>query len=102
MGSNWLEKNIRKFYVSKSHFSAIQMRRQDRYIYEFGPYRLDPLERLLANNGAQVSLSPKAFEVLLFLVRNNGKALSKDELMKAVWGDTFVEEANLAQTISVL
>ena len=72
------------------------------YSYEFGPYCLDPLERLLTKGGAPVPLSPKAFEVLLFFVRNKGKALSKDELMKAGWGDTFVEEANLTQTISVL
>jgi DNA-binding winged helix-turn-helix (wHTH) protein len=72
------------------------------YSYEFGPYCLNPLERLLTKGGAPVPLSPKAFEVLLFFVRNKGKALSKDELMKAGWGDTFVEEANLTQTISVL
>src|SRR5690348_6754643 len=72
------------------------------YSYEFGPFCLDPFERLLTKNGAPVLLSPKAFAVLLFFVRNNGKALSKDELIKAGWGDTFVEEANLTQTISVL
>lgn len=71
-------------------------------VYEFGPFRLDWMERLLTRQGEHIPLSPKAFEMLAFFVRNSGKALAKDELMKAIWGDTFVEEANLTQTVSVL
>ena len=52
--------------------------------------------------GAAVPLPPKAFDTLLLLVRNSGRILSKEELMKAIWPDTFVEEASLAQNISVL
>ena len=70
--------------------------------YEFGPFRIDPVERLVMRDGALVPLPPKAFDTLLFLVRNSGRILSKEELMKATWPDTFVEEASLAQNISVL
>jgi len=50
--------------------------------YEFGPYRLLPLERLLLRDGDSVWLTPKVFETLLLFVRNRGKLLSKDDLMK--------------------
>src|SRR4051812_21374992 len=70
--------------------------------YEFGPFRIDPAERQVMREGSVVPLPPKAFDTLLFLVRNSGRILSKEELMKATWPDTFVEEASLAQNISVL
>jgi Tol biopolymer transport system component/DNA-binding winged helix-turn-helix (wHTH) protein len=71
-------------------------------VYEFGPFCIDPDERILFREGATVPLPPKAFDLLLLLVRNSGRTLEKDELMKAIWADAFVEEANLAQTMSVL
>src|SRR3990170_3639677 len=72
-------------------------------IYEFGGFRLDKHQRLLfRREGEPVPLTPKAFAVLLALVENSGRTLSKDELLDRVWGETFVEEANLTQTISVL
>jgi len=70
--------------------------------YEFGPYRLEPSERLLLRLGEAVPLPPKAFKTLLLLVQNSGHAVSRDELMKALWPDTFVEENNLTQQISLL
>src|ERR1700739_338102 len=73
-----------------------------RSVYEFGPFRVDPDERTLLRDGNPVSLPPKAFDMLLLLVRNSGRALEKDELMKAIWTDAFVEESNLTQTVSVL
>jgi DNA-binding winged helix-turn-helix (wHTH) protein len=64
--------------------------------YEFGDFRLDAAKRLLLNrNGKPLSLTPKAFETLLYLVDRGGAVLDKDELMRAVWPDTFVEENNL-------
>lgn len=72
------------------------------HLYEFGPFRLDPLQRLLLCNGKPVSLTPKAFETLVLLVENHGRLLSKDELMKRLWPATFVEEANLAQNVSAI
>src|SRR5438876_2312427 len=72
------------------------------HLYEFGPFRLDPSQRLLLRNGKPVSLTPKVFETLVILVENHGRLLSKDELMKQLWPATFVEEANLAQNISAI
>ena len=73
-------------------------------VYEFDRFRLDPNKRLLSekDTGQIVQIAPKALDLLLALVRNSGQLLSKRELMDAVWSDSFVEEANLAQNISVL
>jgi pimeloyl-ACP methyl ester carboxylesterase/DNA-binding winged helix-turn-helix (wHTH) protein len=71
-------------------------------VYEFGPFRIDAVERMLTNSGQAVSLTPKAFDMLLVLVEHSGRVLAKDELMKRVWPDTFVEEANIAVNISML
>src|SRR5262245_59223912 len=76
--------------------------RQPAYLYEFGSFRLDAAERLLSRDGEAVPLSPKAFDLLLALVERQGRLIEKDELMKLVWPDTFVEEANLSYTISLI
>src|SRR5262245_1273564 len=78
------------------------MGHQPKQIYEFGPYRLDAAERLLLRDGEVVPLQPKVFDLLLALVERHGRLLEKDELMKLVWPDTVVEEANLANNISIL
>jgi len=70
--------------------------------YEFGPFCVDASQRLLARDGTPVPLTPKVFDTLLHLLQRNGTALSKDELMKAIWPDTVVEENNLNQNISIL
>lgn len=70
--------------------------------FEFGRFVLDANERLLLRDGQPVALTPKALDTLLVLVQNSGHVLEKDELMKAVWPDSFVEEVNLAHNISVL
>jgi TolB-like protein/DNA-binding winged helix-turn-helix (wHTH) protein/Flp pilus assembly protein TadD len=70
--------------------------------YEFGPYRIDTEERLLHRDGELVALPPKAVVTLLVLVTNAGRMVEKDDLMKAVWPDTFVEEGALARNISLL
>ena len=70
--------------------------------YEFGPFRLDTVRSLLLRNGEQVSLSPKAFETLSVLVRNRGRVVRKEELIKQIWPDSYVEESNLTQNIFVL
>ncbi len=71
-------------------------------LYEFGPFRLDVTERLLLREGKPVPLTPKAFETLLALVENSGHLLNKEELLKRIWPDTFVEEATLARNIFTL
>ncbi len=68
-------------------------------LYEFGEFRLDAQNRLLRRAGTAVPLTPKAFDVLLLLIQKPGRIVTKDELMKAVWPDSFVEESNLTQTI---
>jgi DNA-binding winged helix-turn-helix (wHTH) protein len=73
-----------------------------RHFYDFGHFRLDAAERLLFHHGRMVRLTPKAFEILLILVQNSGHVLTKGELMKVVWPDSFVEEGNLARNISTL
>lgn len=70
--------------------------------YEFGNYRLLPSERLLFHAGETIPLKSKVFETLLTLVRHPGKLLTKDELMTEIWGNNFVEEANLTQNIFTL
>jgi TolB-like protein/DNA-binding winged helix-turn-helix (wHTH) protein len=78
------------------------MSAQTKVIFEFGSFRLNPAERLLLRDQAPVHLPPKAFDALLVLVENRGHLLEKDELLRKVWPDTFVEESNLAQHISLL
>src|SRR5579862_4920666 len=73
-----------------------------KYFYEFGPFRLDPDHRQLFRENQPVPLQPKAFDILLALVEKSETVVLKDDLMKMVWPGTFVEEANLAQNISVL
>jgi DNA-binding winged helix-turn-helix (wHTH) protein/TolB-like protein/Flp pilus assembly protein TadD len=70
-----------------------------KHFYDFGPFRLDPFERLLLRGHEVVPLTPKAFEMLLVLIESSGHVLTKDELMKRVWPDTIVEEANLSHNI---
>jgi DNA-binding winged helix-turn-helix (wHTH) protein len=71
-------------------------------LYEFGAYRLDPGRKLLLRNGDVVALTSKALEILLVLVERSERVVTKDELMKEVWPDSFVEEANLTQHISMV
>lgn len=75
------------------------MSMQLKHLYDFGPYRVDESERLLLRGDEVVPLTPKAFEMLLVLVENSGHVLTKEELMKRVWPDTIVEEANLSHNI---
>jgi len=71
-------------------------------VWQFGPFQLDPGERLLLRDGSEVRLPPKAFDLLVALVIGRGRLLEKDELLKQVWPDAFVEESSLAQHVFVL
>jgi TolB-like protein/DNA-binding winged helix-turn-helix (wHTH) protein/Tfp pilus assembly protein PilF len=73
-----------------------------RELFEFDSYRLDAAERLLLRDSVPVPLEPKVFETLLVLIRHGGRLVTKDQLMKEVWPDTFVEESNLVRHISIL
>jgi DNA-binding winged helix-turn-helix (wHTH) protein/TolB-like protein/Tfp pilus assembly protein PilF len=70
--------------------------------FEFGPFHLEPRERLLLRDGQAIQLAPKVFETLVVLVEQRGRIVEKDELMKRVWPDTFVDESSLTRNISVL
>jgi TolB-like protein/DNA-binding winged helix-turn-helix (wHTH) protein/Flp pilus assembly protein TadD len=78
------------------------MSRPEKVIYEFGPFRFDSAQHLLFRNDEVISLAPKTVGTLVVLVENHGQLVEKDDLMKAVWPDTFVEEANLTVHISAL
>ena len=71
-------------------------------VHGFGPFRLDPDSRVLARDGIAVALAPRTFDLLLVLVASKGRLLSKNELLRAVWGDVNVEEASLSFQISTL
>ena len=71
-------------------------------LYEFGPFRVDPARETLLKEGVSVPLTPKTFQILLVLVRHGKEIVTKDDLMKTVWPDTFVEEANLSRNIFML
>jgi len=70
--------------------------------YEFGRFSLNKADRVLLRDHEPVPLTPKAFDILLTLVENRGRVVEKDDLMKRVWPNTFVEEGNLTQNVSLL
>jgi DNA-binding winged helix-turn-helix (wHTH) protein/tetratricopeptide (TPR) repeat protein len=72
------------------------------HVYEFGPFRVDTADRLLMRGGAAVPLRPKVVDTLILLIEGRGRVLRKEELMRALWHDTFVEESNLTQNIYTL
>jgi TolB-like protein/DNA-binding winged helix-turn-helix (wHTH) protein/Tfp pilus assembly protein PilF len=73
-----------------------------RWLYEFGPFRLDPAERKLMRGKEIVPLMPKAFDTLHLLVRNSGHLMEKDDLIRMLWPDAFVEEGSLSNNIFLL
>jgi eukaryotic-like serine/threonine-protein kinase len=75
---------------------------QTKHFYAFGPFRLDSERRVLVRDGVPVQLAPKVAETLLLLVESAGHLVDKDDLMKRVWPDAFVEEGNLNKNIFVL
>jgi len=78
------------------------MAAQPKLIYEFGPFRLIPTERQLLRADQPVPLTPKTFDLLVVLVESSGHLIKKDELLKRIWPDSFVEEANLSVNMSAL
>ena len=78
------------------------MVQQETHFYEFGRFRLDATERVLLRDRELVPLTPKVFDILLALVEHGGHLVEKDDLMKMVWPDSFVEEGNLTQNVSLL
>jgi len=71
-------------------------------IYEFNPFRLDVRERRLLRGGVEITLRPRVFDTLCFLVKHSGRLVTKEELLQGVWPDAAVEENNLTHNISIL
>ena len=78
------------------------MTKDSKHFYEFGSFRLDAAEQQLWRDGEEIALTPKAFSVLLMLIRNSGHAVTKEDFMREVWPDAIVEEKNLTDNISIL
>lgn len=72
------------------------------FIYEFGSFVLDPHERVLFSEGRPVHLADKVFDTLVLLVKRSGRLVTKDEMMAAVWDESYVEEGNIAKNVSRL
>jgi DNA-binding winged helix-turn-helix (wHTH) protein/TolB-like protein/tetratricopeptide (TPR) repeat protein len=101
-----LKKALKNFQrISKENSkgdSKAVMEGQTASFYQFGSFRIDRGGRVLLHDGEPVSLPPKVYDTLLALVMHSGQIVEKEELMRAVWPDTFVEEANLTVNISAL
>src|SRR5688500_460651 len=80
----------------------MEARENNEIIYEFGGFVLDPRERVLLFGGQPVHLRAKEFETLLLFLENNGRAMSKEEMISALWQGAFVEEGTLVKQISRL
>lgn len=75
---------------------------KEKHFYEFGPFHIETVERVLYRGMEMIPLTPKAVETLLALIANRDRVVDKDELLKMVWPDTFVEEGALAKNVSAL
>jgi Tol biopolymer transport system component/DNA-binding winged helix-turn-helix (wHTH) protein len=75
------------------------MRKKSGPIYEFGLFRVDAVQRQITRDGQTVPMQPKVFDTLLVLIENSGQVLEKEEMLRELWPDSFVEESSLSQTI---
>jgi len=91
--------NIPSFLLN---FSECEMNGAEKHFYKFKSFRLDVGERQLFNETKAVAVTPKAFDVLVTLIERRGHLVEKDELMKLIWADSFVEEANLPRIVHTL
>ena len=80
----------------------MSQRNQKLELYEFGAFRVDVAERILTKGQEIVALTPKAFDTLVVLIRNSGHIVEKEQLLKEVWSDTFVEEGILAVNVAAI
>lgn len=86
----------------RASLMASSVDQETKQLYGFGPFRVDPDKELLLREDEAVPIAPKAFQVLLVLMRHSKQVVSKDDLLKTIWPDTFVEEANLSRNIFLL
>jgi DNA-binding winged helix-turn-helix (wHTH) protein/TolB-like protein/Tfp pilus assembly protein PilF len=94
-----LQRNSKEF-PNKGPFVSTPLERG--HFYEFGPFSLDPAERRLLRENLTVSLSPKSFDLLVLLVENQNRLVTKTQILDSVWAGSFVEESNLTVSISAI
>ena len=70
--------------------------------FHFGPYKIDGERRELTRGGEEIPLQPQAFSLLLYLVENNGRVVSKDEIFAEVWQGKIVGDGTLNSRINSL
>src|ERR1700675_1626712 len=78
------------------------MTRDTRAVYAFDRFRLSAEGTLLVRSGEAVALAPKVLQTLLVLVQHAGEVVRKEDLLRAVWPDSFVEDTGLTRNISLL
>ena len=95
---------MKSFFRFFSVLVKVRMLRENKELYEFGNFRLDVGERKLycISGESNGSLPEKAFQTLVYLVRNSGTLVGKQELLSAIWPDTIVEENNLGKAIHAI
>ncbi len=91
--------NLPSFFLN---FSECEMNGEEKHFYKFKSFRLDVKERQLLHHSDNIPLTPKVFDVLVALVERSGHLVEKDELLKLVWADSFVEEVNIARSVHAL
>ena len=84
--------NQRLGYNGLTFPAAIMSELDKSVVYEFGPFRVDPLRRQLSRDDTPLPITSKAFETLIFLVHRNGMTVTKRDLIDAIWAETAVEE----------
>ena len=75
---------------------------QNKGILRFGDFEIDPVARSLRKHGERIPLTRRSFDILLFFARHPGEIVSREDLIRNVWSDTFVDENTLSQSISTL
>ena len=95
-----MSSNQRSMFLKDSQTGAMSSLASS--LYAFGEFRVDVQNRVLRRGEGPIALTPKAFELLLLLIQHGGEVVSKDELMRTMWPDSFVEESNLTQTVFML
>lgn len=94
--------SFKKFPDFFLNFSDSEMNGAAKHFYRFKSFRLDVEERQLLRHNDYIPLTPKVFDVLVALVRRSGHLVEKDELLRVVWADSFVEEVNVARAVHTL
>ena len=79
-----------------------QSRRNGQDLYNFGEFTLDVPDRRLTRGGCPVHLVPKTYDVLVVLIRQAGRLVTKRELLEGVWPDVFVDEGILTVHVAAL